>query len=83
MSTYIEETTASSTSTRYRSVLEKTLQKIEVGVTPYLEIVDQRNAFIRIRSIEHPDEFVDVYKGTLTVLANALVETERDLSKHT
>ena len=48
---------------RQHPALEKVLQKVDVGITPYLEIVDLRNAFVRIRSIEHPDEFVDVYKG--------------------
>jgi hypothetical protein len=60
---------------------EKVLQKVEVGITPYLEIVSLRNAFVRIRSIEHPDEYVDVYKGSLTALVNALLKSEAELNR--
>lgn len=66
---------------RTHSGLEKTLQKVEVGITPYLEIVDLRNAFVRIRSIDHPDEFVDIYKGSLSSLVNALMKSEAELNR--
>jgi hypothetical protein len=63
------------------AMLEKSLHQIVVGCTPYLDVVDMRNAFVRIRSIEHPDEYVDIYKSTLAHLANALLKTEREVAK--
>ncbi len=64
-----------------QSLLERVLQEVQVGITPYLELVDLRNAFVRVRSIDHPEEYIDVYKSTLTGLANALLKSERELSK--
>ncbi len=66
---------------RQQQLLEKVLQKVDVGITPYLEIVDLRNAFVRIRSIEHPDEYVDVYKGSLKGLVDALLKSEAELNR--
>ena len=63
------------------AMLEKCLHQIVVGCTPYLDVVDMRNAFVRIRSIQHPDEYVDIYKGTLTCLADVLLKTEREVGK--
>lgn len=60
---------------------EKTLHKLEVGCTPYLDIVDLNNAFVRIRSIDHPKEYVDVYKSSLTILADALLKTVREVGR--
>ena len=62
-------------------MLEKALHQIVVGCTPYLDVLDMRNAFVRIRSIEHPEEYVDIYKSTLTHLANALLKAEREVGK--
>jgi hypothetical protein len=76
-----EHSVASMTGSRQHPLLEKVLQKVDVGITPYLEIVDLRNAFVRIRSIEHPDEFVDIYKGSLTSLVNALRKSEAELNR--
>lgn len=59
-------------------MLEKPLKTVEVGITPYLNIVDLRNSFVRIRSIDHPDTYIDVYKGTLGRLAEALRQIEVD-----
>ncbi len=64
-----------------QQLLEKVLHKVDVGITPYLEIVDLRNAFVRIRSIEHPDEFVDIYKGSLKGLVDALLKSEAELNR--
>jgi hypothetical protein len=64
---------------RSRTMLEKSLHQIVVGCTPYLDVVDMRNAFVRIRSLEHPNEYVDIYKSTLTRLADALLKTEREV----
>jgi hypothetical protein len=61
-------------------MIEKSLHQIAVGCTPYLDVVDMRNAFIRIRSIEHPDEFVDIYKSTLSHLAKALLNAEKEVA---
>jgi hypothetical protein len=66
---------------RSRTMLEKSLHQIFVGCTPYLDVVDMRNAFVRIRSLEHPNEYVDIYKSTLTRLADALLKTEREVGK--
>lgn len=63
------------------SDLERTLQKVDVGITPYLEIVDLRNAFVRIRSIDHPDEFVDIYRSSFASLVNALMKSEAELNR--
>jgi hypothetical protein len=62
-------------------MFEKSLHQIVVGCTPYLDVVDMRNAFVRIRSIEHPDEYVDIYKSTLAHLANTLLKTEKEIGK--
>ena len=62
-------------------MFEKSLQQIVIGCTPYLDIVDMRNAFVRIRSIEHPSEYVDIYKSTLTHVADALLKSEREVGK--
>ncbi|MCX6135598.1 MAG: hypothetical protein NTU47_17460 [Ignavibacteriales bacterium] len=61
--------------------LEKVLQRVEVRSTPYLEIVDLRNAFVRVRSIDHPDEYVDIYKGSLIALVDALMKSEAELNR--
>ena len=60
-------------------MLEKFLHQIEVGCTPYLDVVDMRNAFVRIRSIDHPNEYVDIYKSTLKGVADALLKTEQEI----
>jgi hypothetical protein len=57
-------------------MFEKPLKTVEVGITPYLNIVDMRNSYIRIRSIDHPETYIDVYKGTLGRLAAALRQIE-------
>jgi hypothetical protein len=62
-------------------MLEKPLHQIVVGCTPYLDVLDMRNAFVRIRSIDHPGEYVDIYKSTLTRLADALLKVEREVDK--
>jgi hypothetical protein len=62
-------------------MLETTLHKIEVGGTPYLDVVDYCNASVRIRSIDHPKEYVNVYKSSLTHLADALLKTVRETGK--
>jgi hypothetical protein len=62
-------------------MFEKPLQQIVIGCTPYLDVVDMRNAFVRIRSIEHPNEYVDIYKSTLTRVADALLKSEREVGK--
>ena len=73
--------TMNSQGARLTPGLEKVLQKVEVGTSVYLEIVDLRNAFVRIRSIDQPDEYVDIYKGSLTALVNALLKCEAELNR--
>jgi hypothetical protein len=60
---------------------EKTLHTVEVGGTPYLDVVDYCSAFVRIRSIDHPEEYVNVYKSSLTHLADALLKTVREIGR--
>ena len=60
-------------------MVEKSLHQVVVGCTPYLDVVDMRNAFVRIRSLERPGEYIDIYKSTLTRLADTLLTTEREL----
>jgi hypothetical protein len=62
-------------------MLETTLHKIELAGTPYLDVVDYCNAFVRIRSIDHPEEYVNVYKSSLTHLADALLKTVREIGR--
>ena len=68
-------------SVRQTHSAEKVLQSISVGTTPYLEIVDLRKAFVRVRSVEDPEEYVDIYKGSLAALANALLKSEAELNR--
>ena len=60
---------------------EKTLHKLAIGCTPYLDIVDLNNTFVRIRSIDHPNEYVDVFKSSLTILADALLKTVGEVGR--
>lgn len=61
------------------NMLDRILRTVEVGVTPYLSIVDTRNAFVRIYSIDHPGQYIDVYKGTLERVAEALVQCKKSI----
>lgn len=60
---------------------KKTLHKLEVVDMPYLDVVDLRNDLIRIRSIDHPNESIDVYKNSLPRLADTLLKAVREIGK--
>ena len=81
MKVHTDTMTASSPGARLTPGLEKVLQRVEVGTSVCIEIVDLRNAFVRIRSIDNPDEYVDIYKGSLGSLVNALLKSEAELNR--